>query len=98
MFPFAVLLLVLCVQLAPVGASPAIAGAAAQEGARAVAIGGDPEQAAEAVVPGFMRSTTTVSSGPSSVRVVIRAPFQIAPGIAREATVGVDHGVVQEPR
>ncbi len=98
MFPFACLLLVICVQLVLVGASTAIAGAAAQEGARAVAIGRDPVQAAEAVVPEFMLRTTTVTSGSSSVRVVIRAPFQIAPGIAREADVGVDHGVVEEPR
>lgn len=98
MFPFAVLLLVICVQLVLVGASTAIAGAAAQEGARAVSIGRDPVPAAERVVPGFMLRTTTVSSGPSSVRVVVRAPFQIAPGIAREADVGVDHGVVREPR
>jgi pilus assembly protein CpaE len=98
MFPFAVLLLVICVQLVLVGASTAIAGAAAQEGARAVSIGRDPVPAAERVVPGFMLRTTTVSSGPSSVRVVVRAPFQIAPGISREADVGVDHGVVREPR
>ena len=98
MFPFAVLLLVICVQLVLVGASAAIAGAAAQEAARAVAIGRDPRQAADEVVPGFMRGTTTVTSGASSVTVTIRAPFQIAPGIAREASVGVDHGVVKEPR
>jgi len=98
MFPFAVLLLVICVQLVLVGASAAIAGAAAQEAARAVAIGSDPRQAADEVVPDFMKPGTTVTSGASSVTVVIRAPFQIAPGISREAPVGVDHGVVKEPR
>jgi len=98
MFPFAVLLLVICVQLVLVGASAAVAGAAAQEAARAVSIGRSPQQAVDEVVPDFMKPTTTVTPGPSSVTVTIRAPFQIAPAIAREADVGVDHGVVKEPR
>ena len=45
-----------------------------------------------------MRSSTSVTSSGSTVRVVVRTPLQIAPGVEREIPVGVDHIVVKEPR
>lgn len=98
MLPFALLLLVLCCQLLLVGVSTAVAGAAAQEAARAVSLGQDPAAAARSVVPDGMQSSTTVSSTPTSVRVVVRAPLQVAPAVERELSIGVDHTVVKEPR
>lgn len=98
MFPLAVLMLVLCVQLLLLGVSTAVAGASAQEAARAVALGQDPVQAARSVVPDAMQASTVVTATGSSVVVVIRAPLQIAPGVERDIPVGVDHQVVREPR
>lgn len=98
MLPFALFLLVLCGQLLLLGLSTAVAGAAAQEASRAVALGQDPGAAARSVIPDGLRSSTTVTSTPTSVRVVVRTPLQIGPGVTRELPVGVDHTVVREPR
>lgn len=98
MLPFALLLLLLCGQLLLLGLSTAIAGAAAQEASRAVALGQDPGAAARSVVPDGLWSSTTVTSTPTSVRVVVRTPLQVGPGATRELPVGVDHTVVREPR
>ena len=98
MFPLAALLLVVCVQLGLLGISTAVAGASAQEAARAVSLGQDPVSAARSVVPDGMQASTTVTATASSVTVVVRAPLQIAPGVERDLSMGVDHVVVQEPR
>ena len=98
LLPFALFLLLLCGQLLLLGLSTAIAGAAAQEASRAVALGQDPGAAARSVIPDGMRSSSTVTSTSTSVRVVVRTPLQIGPGATRELPVGVDHTVVREPR
>ncbi|HEY0238824.1 MAG TPA: cellulose synthase operon protein YhjQ/BcsQ [Friedmanniella sp.] len=98
MLPFALLLLIFCVQLLLLGVSTAVAGAAAQEAARAVSLGQDPAQAARSVVPEAMQSSTTISSTSTGLRVVVRAPLQVAPGVERDLEIGVDHTVVKEPR
>lgn len=98
MLPFALFVLVLCGQLLLLGLSTAVAGAAAQEASRAVALGQDPGAAARSVIPDGMQSSTTVTSTPTSVRIVVRTPLQVGPGTTRELPVGVDHTVVREPR
>ncbi|SEP70429.1 cellulose synthase operon protein YhjQ/BcsQ [Microlunatus flavus] len=98
MLPFALLVLLLCGQLLLLGISTAVAGAAAQEAARAVSLGQDPAAAARSVIPDGMQRSTTITSTATSVRVVVRTPLQIAPGVERELPVGVDHTVVKEPR
>ena len=77
--PIAVAIVALVAQLAIAGFSLWTAADAARAGARAVAVGGDPEAAARSALPGWLeRGAEIETSGPVEVRV--RAPA-VVPGV-----------------
>lgn len=98
MFPFALLLLAICLQVILLGVSFAYSGVAADAAARAVSVGVSPERAVDEALPGGLRSKVSVNSSGRSVSVTVRAPLLIGNGVTRDVGISVDHRVVQEPR
>ena len=98
MFPFALLILAICLQTILLGVSYAYSGVAADAAARAVSIGTNPQLAVAEALPAGLHSKVSVSSGGSSVRVTVRAPLLVGDGVTRDVGIVVDHRVVEEPR
>ncbi|GAA3707850.1 hypothetical protein GCM10022204_27330 [Microlunatus aurantiacus] len=98
MMPAAVLVVLLCLQFLIWGVSFVWSGVAATAAARAASLGDSPSAAADDALPAALRSFTTVTSDGSSVRVRVSPPLLIGDGASSEATIEVDHDVVQEPR
>jgi pilus assembly protein CpaE len=98
LFPVALVLLVMCLQMIMLGVSAAYSGVAAGAAARAVSIGASPQAAVDDALPAGMRSKVAVSSGGDTVSVTVKAPLMIGPGVSRDVTVGLGHQVVEEPR
>ncbi len=98
LFPVALLLLVICLQMIMLGVSAAYSGVAAGAAARAVSIGASPQAAVDEALPAGMRSKVSVSSGGDTVSVTVKAPLMIGPGVNRDVTVSLGHQVVEEPR
>lgn len=77
--PILIVVVALAGQLAVVGYSLWSAASAARAGARAAAVGGDPQRAARSALPGFLADGAEVDdAGPVEVRV--RAPA-LLPGV-----------------
>ncbi len=77
--PIAIAVLALVAQLAIAGFSLWTAGDAARAGARAAAVGGDPEAAARSALPGWLEGGAEIdTAGP--VEVNVRAPA-VVPGV-----------------
>lgn len=98
LFPVALMVLVVCVQLVLLGLSFVWSGVAADAAARAVSIGTDPVAAAKEVVPRPMADDVTVDRDGDRVLVRVRSPMLMGDGVTRWVTVDVDHDVVREPR
>ncbi|GAB3761778.1 cellulose synthase operon protein YhjQ/BcsQ [Microlunatus parietis] len=98
LFPFALIVLVLCLQVVLLGLSFVWSGVAADAAARAVSIGADPVAAARDVVPGPMADQVVVDRDGPRVVVRVRTPLLMGDGVTRTVTVDVDHAVVEEPR
>ncbi|MGH3355959.1 MAG: AAA family ATPase, partial [Nocardioidaceae bacterium] len=97
LFPLVVLFVVLLWQLALWGATAALAGHAADEGARAASIGQDAESEALDSVPSWFRSGFDVTDSGSTLHVEAEVPL-LAPGVTSELwTFSTDVGVVNEP-
>ena len=97
-FPFALLLLGICLQMILFGVSMAYSGVAAGAAARAVSIGTDPAVAVAEALPAGMAATTDVAASGRTVRVTVRAPLLLGDGVTRDVAIDVDHRVVKEPR
>jgi len=98
LFPVALVLLVLCVQLVLLGVTVAYSGVAAAEAARAVSIGQDPRAAVEQALPSAFSAKSTVSADGASVRVTVSSGLLMGDGVSKDVPVPVDHVVVREPR
>lgn len=98
LFPFALIVLVICLQLVLLGLSFVWSGVAADAAARAVSIGTDPAAAARDVVPGPLADQVVVDRDGPRVVVRVKAPLLLGDGVTRTVTVDVDHAVVEEPR
>ena len=98
MFPVALLLFVLCVQLVLLGVTVAYSGVAAAEAARAVSVGQDPRAAVARVLPSALQATSVVAADGSSVRVTVSSPLLAGDGTSSDVAVPVNHVVVEEPR
>jgi pilus assembly protein CpaE len=98
MFPFALLILAICLQTILLGVSYAYSGVAADAAARAVSIGTNPQLAVAEALPAGLHSKVSVSSAGSSVRVTVRAPLLVGDGVTRDVGIVVNHRVVEEPR
>lgn len=98
LFPVALVLLALCVQLVVLGVTVAYAGIAADEAARAVSIGEDPRVAVAQALPAAFRATSSVSADGSSVQVTVSSRLLVGDGVSRDLPVPVNHVVVKEPR
>ncbi len=96
--PFAMLVLVVALQLVLLGISWAFSGIAADAAARAVSIGTSPQEAVHDAVPAGMHSKVAVSASGSSVTVTIRSPLLVGNGVTKNVAIDVDHRVVKEPR
>ena len=91
--PIAVAIVALVAQLAIAGFSLWTAADAARAGARAVAVGGDPEAAARSALPGWLeRGAEIETSGPVEVRVRAPAVVPGVPAIAVGASTELDPG------
>lgn len=77
--PIAVAVVALVAQLAIAGFSLWTAADAARAGARAAAVGGDPEAAARSALPGWLERGAEIESA-GSVEVRVRAPA-VVPGV-----------------
>jgi pilus assembly protein CpaE len=98
LFPIALVILVLCVQLVVLGVSLAYSGVAADEAARAVSIGENPRIAVDRALPPGFRAKSTVSADGSSVRVTVSSGILIGDGVSKDVPVPINHVVVKEPR
>jgi pilus assembly protein CpaE len=98
MFPFALLILAICLQTILLGVSYAYSGVAADAAARAVSIGTNPQLAVAEALPAGLYSKVSVNAGGSSVRVTVRAPLLVGDGVTRDVGIVVNHRVVEEPR
>lgn len=98
LFPVALLLLAICLQVVLLGVSFVWSGVAASTAARAVAIGDNPQAAVSRVLPGGMRSHVSVGANGSSVHVTVRSPMLVGHGVSKDIDIDVDHRVVKEPR
>ncbi len=95
--PVALLVMVLCWQVALYGMSAVWAGHAASVAARAVSVGADPEAAVRSSLPDGVRGAVTVSRTGSQVTAVVQVPL-LAPGVGSlPAGVSSSRWVVQEP-
>lgn len=91
--PIAVAIVALVAQLAIAGFSLWTAADAARAGARAAAVGGDPEAAARSALPGWLeRGAEIETSGPVEVRVRAPAVVPGVPAIAVGASTELDPG------
>ena len=91
--PIAVASVALVAQLAIAGFSLWTAADAARAGARAVAVGGDPEAAARSALPGWLeRGAEIETSGPVEVRVRAPAVVPGVPAIAVGTSTELDPG------
>ena len=98
MMPAVVLVVLICLQFLVWGVSFVWSGVAATAAARAASLGDSPSAAADDALPAALRSFTTVTSNGSTVRVRVSPPLLIGDGASSEATIEVDHTVVEEPR
>lgn len=89
--------LMIAFQLILVGVSWTLAGIAANEGARALAVGQDPNSAALSVTPASFAKDMQVSSTSSEVTVRIQSPTVIPASESFRFYVPVSAGVVKEP-
>lgn len=97
MLPLLIFLVVVVWQVALWGATVAVSGHAADEAARASAIGNDPTSAATESLPGWLSGGFSVVEGPASVRVTSEVPL-LVPGVSSSAwTFSTTVGVVDEP-
>jgi pilus assembly protein CpaE len=95
--PVALVVLLLCWQVALYGMSAIWAGHAASVAARAASVGADPGAAVRADLPAGVAGDVTVTGGGSSVTVVVRVPM-LAPRLpGLPVTVSSTRGVVSEP-
>ena len=98
MIPFALLILVVCLQCILLGVSFVWSGVAADAAARAMSVGTSPDAAARSAVPAGLRSQLRVASGGSHVAVTVHVPMLFGDGVQRDVDVDVQHTVVEEPR
>jgi pilus assembly protein CpaE len=98
MMPAVVLVVLICLQFLVWGVSFVWSGVAATAAARAASLGDSPRAAADDALPAALRSFTTVTANGSTVRVRVSPPLLIGDGASSEATIEVDHTVVEEPR
>lgn len=97
LFPLVALFVVLLWQLALWGATAALAGHAADEGARASSLGQDAQAAALDSVPSWFRQGFDVTDSGSRVHVSAEVPI-LAPGLTSDQwQFSTDVGVVHEP-
>jgi hypothetical protein len=91
--PLLVVLFALVAQLAIAGWALWSAGDAARAGARAGAVGGDPERAALSALPGWLERGAEVDAGPP-VQVRVEAPAVVpgVPGIPLDAATELGAG------
>ncbi len=97
-FPFALLILAVCLQAILLGVSYAYAGVAASAASRAVSLGTDPQLAVDRALPSGLRAATSVGASGSAVRVRVKVPLLIGSGVTRDVGIAVDHRVLEEPR
>jgi pilus assembly protein CpaE len=98
MFPFAVMFLIICMQMVLLGVSLAYSGIAAEEAARAVSIGRDPQAAVNDVLPAGFQARSTVAAGGNSVRVTVSSELLMGDGVSKDVPIPFNHVVVREPR
>lgn len=85
-------------QMVLVGVTAVFASHAANEGARAAAVGGDPVSAATRVTPDGWSDDMTVTSDSGRVRVELTSPSLVPSVEAFAFTIPASAGVVEEPR
>jgi len=90
--PALIALCAVLAQVAAVGWSAWSAAGAARAAARADLVGEDPEQAAEAALPGPLSGRAEVDRGGARIHVEVRAPrlLPLLPGIEVGASAGLD--------
>ncbi|WP_375426527.1 CpaE family protein [uncultured Friedmanniella sp.] len=98
LFPVALVLFLLCVEMIVFGVSLAYADIAAGDAARAVSLGQDPQLAVAEALPPAFRAKSSVAADGSSVGVTVTSKLLVGDGVAREVPIPVNHVVVKEPR
>ncbi|WP_427384231.1 AAA family ATPase [Janibacter sp. G56] len=98
--PLAMLLAVLCFQLAVIGLTFVYAGHAGAEAAREYGISGDASSAAAVardVVPGPFAKGLSVTGGGDSIKVTLQVPMGFGSAVGLPQTLSATRGVVGEP-
>lgn len=97
LFPFALLVLALCLQLVLLGVAFVWSGVAGDAAARAVSLGQSPQAAVNKRLPAGLHGQV-ISADQDHVTVRVSSPLLIGNGVKSEVDVDTNHTVVREPR